>query len=646
MSDELSVRRELARLSSSIDESEDVPLKRVQSSQMTMVCYNNECFSEDVLRRVWDAMVESSGGVASIDKAQFVSLCKTLKLGLSTVEIGRVWNQLGSDGSITFEQFEWGIQRRRLLRRIVSAYLTQEDVVFDLSPDYDYSKPTCVNYAERSDEEESWRNSRFGEQRALTDSKYHPVYTTARREWQDEVVRRVAVRSEAQSAPWLVYTCGAMGAGKGYVLHWLSEQGHFPLEDIVHVDPDLFKSMMPEFNGYVERDRDSAGSMTHRESGFLAEITQEVAMERRQHVWIDGSLRDTDWYVKVFTTLRKRHPVYRIAIFYINASEEVAWRRTQARAVKTGRAVPKNLFCRSIKAPAESLRALTPYVDFLARLENEKDGQPPRLVAFETVDSSGNLGRIKEMMLDSEPDIEFGHFPQRRGPLRLARIVGSFFLVGLEDEEPATGVVDSVGLIPLFPPQILNWGPTVRSRADVPADAVYWALCDRRDDVAENGGLAYLDLQRKVIRVVAFTNDKSLDKMIRFESPIPLPPDARQVLRDRWRPLPESHVARESGATASCWIAPCEILANGTRYAPFGGQAFLFEDDDNTKSKNNNGDSGGKSDYYYSRTKPNSAASSSAAATKKPTWRSPSRPRTRSNLLLYSILGRYESYYA
>ena len=28
-----------------------------------------------------------------------------------------------------------------------------------------------------------------------------------------------------------------MGAGKGYVLSWMSRSGYFPLENIVHVDP-------------------------------------------------------------------------------------------------------------------------------------------------------------------------------------------------------------------------------------------------------------------------------------------------------------------------------------------------------------------------------------------------------------------------
>ena len=68
------------------------------------------------------------------------------------------------------------------------------------------------------------------------------------------VIESIAVRTEEQTRPWCVYTCGPMGAGKGHALGWLSEHGYFPLENLVHVDPDLFKQMMPEWRGYVERD--------------------------------------------------------------------------------------------------------------------------------------------------------------------------------------------------------------------------------------------------------------------------------------------------------------------------------------------------------------------------------------------------------
>jgi hypothetical protein len=49
--------------------------------------------------------------------------------------------------------------------------------------------------------------------------------------------------------------------------------------------------------------------------------SQEVALRNRQNIWIDGTLRDVDWYSKVFDSIRERYPHYAIGIFQVFASE-------------------------------------------------------------------------------------------------------------------------------------------------------------------------------------------------------------------------------------------------------------------------------------------------------------------------------------
>lgn len=52
--------------------------------------------------------------------------------------------------------------------------------------------------------------------------------------------------------------------------------GYFPLPDIVSVDPDMFKTVFPEWTGYCRHCPESAGTMTRKESGYLVELAQEV----------------------------------------------------------------------------------------------------------------------------------------------------------------------------------------------------------------------------------------------------------------------------------------------------------------------------------------------------------------------------------
>ena len=74
---------------------------------------------------------------------------------------------------------------------------------------------------------------------------------------------------------------------------------HFPLDNIVVVDPDQFKSKMSEWTTYVKNaeahpgdEGRAAGTLCHHESGYMQEITQEAALKASKNIWVDGSLKD------------------------------------------------------------------------------------------------------------------------------------------------------------------------------------------------------------------------------------------------------------------------------------------------------------------------------------------------------------------
>jgi hypothetical protein len=66
---------------------------------------------------------------------------------------------------------------------------------------------------------------------------------------------------------WVVFTAGPMGAGKTHTLRWMAKKGFFPLDTFVHADPDLIRNELPEIQGYIARDPQRAGSLTHKEAG-------------------------------------------------------------------------------------------------------------------------------------------------------------------------------------------------------------------------------------------------------------------------------------------------------------------------------------------------------------------------------------------
>jgi predicted ABC-type ATPase len=285
---------------------------------------------------------------------------------------------------------------------------------FRTPADYDFKLPSSANY--RMDTREF--TEEFAHLRRGIDYAYHNNYTMERQRWQDEVIKSTIVRSSEQPAPWLVFTCGPMGVGKGYCMNWMSQHGFFPLENIVHVDPDAFKLMMPEWPKYVKQSGQEAGTLCHMESSMMMEIAQWAAMDRRQNVWIDGSLRNASFYAQVFEDIRVRYPHYKISIMYIYAGEAIIRERIKVRAERTGRNVPESLIQASLGAMDKALNLLTPLCDFVARINNS--GTIPVLTAFETVDTKGSWNVLKDRFAHKYED--GGEFPQWLAPLPLVRL--------------------------------------------------------------------------------------------------------------------------------------------------------------------------------------------------------------------------------
>lgn len=89
--------------------------------------------------------------------------------------------------------------------------------------------------------------------------------------------------------PFIVFMAGGMGVGKSYVLRWAYNKGYFDTSRYVMVDPDRLKCMLPEMRELIRRDRSTAGTLTHAESTYIAEIAQECALQEGKNIIVDVS---------------------------------------------------------------------------------------------------------------------------------------------------------------------------------------------------------------------------------------------------------------------------------------------------------------------------------------------------------------------
>ena len=112
-------------------------------------------------------------------------------------------------------------------------------------------------------------------------------------------------------------------------MHRLASQNYFPLPSFVSVDPDEIRQQFPEFHLSATLSRAEAGERTHKEAGYVTEITARVALDKGYNVLIDGSLRDWEWYAEYFKKLKKNYKKLRIAIIYVSAPRDVIFKRAK-----------------------------------------------------------------------------------------------------------------------------------------------------------------------------------------------------------------------------------------------------------------------------------------------------------------------------
>jgi hypothetical protein len=216
--------------------------------------------------------------------------------------------------------------------------------------------------------------------RAVLDYSWYAHYSPARQHVQDNIIDLFLYLGARSERPWIVYTAGAMGAGKSYVMRWLYKTGQFPLDKFVWVDPDKIKDCMPDMADYLKHNQPGAGTLTHKESSFIAEIIEREAMQQSKCILVDGSLRNANWYAKHFARIRADFPHYRIAILSVVADREKVYERSRKRAITTGREVPKHVLDDALEKVPESVEILSPLVDWTAVIENNDETQGPRIL--------------------------------------------------------------------------------------------------------------------------------------------------------------------------------------------------------------------------------------------------------------------------
>lgn len=285
--------------------------------------------------------------------------------------------------------------RRRALRRPrrVTMYQAVQRAWCNLPANYNWDICTQQNYAAS---EAVIIPGKLEGARKLVDSSYHGYYTPERQRFQDDLVTDLVENNgRSQQAPVLLFTAGAMGVGKTFVLHWLRDKGILPVSDFVKINPDKLAKQLPEWVGYDAYDHSSAAVMTRLEAGYLSELTLLYALQQRRNILVDSSLRHGKWYSRVLQKIREKLPDVSVVLMYIHACEETVFQRAVERG-HNGRAVSPAEVADSLEKLPRALQKLLPYTDSFIQVNNNFDEPQVTSVCQQVRDEEGSSCQVSE----------------------------------------------------------------------------------------------------------------------------------------------------------------------------------------------------------------------------------------------------------
>ncbi|ABD12199.1 Zeta toxin [Frankia casuarinae] len=166
------------------------------------------------------------------------------------------------------------------------------------------------------------------------------INTPERAALRENLVKEVIgdAKPPEQGSPTLDLMGGGGASGKGFVLEYLKDEGQVPTENVVHLDPDEIKKMIPEFDEIMGAGDSRAAEVVHEESSSLAKGVLQQAMDRRLNIIYDSTLGNPEKTAKLIDDAHAKG--YEVRLFGVSADPELAVTRAADRAAKSGRYVP------------------------------------------------------------------------------------------------------------------------------------------------------------------------------------------------------------------------------------------------------------------------------------------------------------------
>jgi len=163
-------------------------------------------------------------------------------------------------------------------------------------------------------------------------------------------------KDSTENKPDVMMMGGGTAAGKSTITKMLLEAYREEGEDVVVIDADELKKLLPEYGRLVTEDPHHMAELLHDESSDLATMLYEAAIERKLNVIFDGTMKNAEKYSRFIDLAKSKG--YTVSAFIADVPLDIAMKRAEIRFQIERRRVPEETIRESHKMVPATFRAL------------------------------------------------------------------------------------------------------------------------------------------------------------------------------------------------------------------------------------------------------------------------------------------------
>lgn len=157
--------------------------------------------------------------------------------------------------------------------------------------------------------------------------------------------------------PICIMMMGGPASGKSSAVRQMG----LNLDDFVVGDANGVKEMLPEYREAVQGRARNAAAMAHEESSYLVKKIHSQAIKDNKNLVIDGTGAKAESYISKIKELRAK--IYHVQLIFVDTDPDIALKRAQTRAEKTGRYVPDEIVTGAYETIPDNFREISRLCD-------------------------------------------------------------------------------------------------------------------------------------------------------------------------------------------------------------------------------------------------------------------------------------------